>query len=77
MGLRRPNGGGESWRTGEYSGEQSQASKCETGENKGGARTVTLREVSGTHERWPGHGEGTGRRRLSYDSEPVSVDQAN
>jgi hypothetical protein len=31
-------------RTGEHSGEQSRASKCKIGENKGGARTVTLRE---------------------------------
>jgi hypothetical protein len=63
--------------TGEYSGEQSQASKCETGENKDRARTVTLREVSGTHGRRPGHGEDTGRRQRSCGSEPVSVDQAN
>jgi hypothetical protein len=41
---------------------------------KGGARTVTLREVLGTHERHPGHDEDTGRWRRSYDSEPVSVD---
>jgi hypothetical protein len=61
-------------RTGEYSGEQSRASKCETGENKGRARTVILREVSGTHKRWPGHCEGMGRRRRSCGSEPVSVD---
>jgi hypothetical protein len=61
----------------EYSSEQSRAGTCETGENKGGARTVTLREVPGTHEQWSGHGEGTGRRWRSYGSEPVSVDQAN
>jgi hypothetical protein len=48
-------------RTGEHSSEQLRASKCKIGENKGGARTVTLREVSGTHERWSGHGEDTGR----------------
>jgi hypothetical protein len=52
-------------------------SKCRTGENKGGVRTVTLREVSGTHERRPGHGEDTGRWQQSCGSEPVSVDQAN
>jgi hypothetical protein len=38
---------------------------------------VTLREVSGTHERWSGHGEGMGRRWRRCGSEPVSVDQAN
>jgi hypothetical protein len=38
---------------------------------------VTLREVSGTHEQWSGHGEGTGRWRRSCGSEPVSADQAN
>jgi hypothetical protein len=47
------------------------------GKLKGRARTVTLREVSGTHERRPGHGEDTGRWRQSCGSEPVSVDQAN
>jgi hypothetical protein len=77
MGLRRPSGGGESSTTGEYSNEQSRASKYETGGNKGGARTFTLREVSGVHERWPGRGEGTGRRWWSCGSEPMSVDQAN
>jgi hypothetical protein len=30
-------------RTGEHSGEQSRATKCMTGENRGGVRTVTLR----------------------------------
>jgi hypothetical protein len=29
----------------EYSGEQLRAAKCETGKSKGGARTVTLRDV--------------------------------
>jgi hypothetical protein len=38
--------------------------------------TVTLREVSGTHERCSGHGEDVGRRRQSCVSEPVSADQA-
>jgi hypothetical protein len=52
-------------------------SKCRTGENKGGVRMVTLREVLGTHERRPGHGEDTGRQRRSCGSEPVSMDQAN
>jgi hypothetical protein len=52
-------------RSGEYSGEQSRASKCKIGENKGMAGMISLREVSGTHERWPGHGEGMGRRRRS------------
>jgi hypothetical protein len=65
---------GSPWQTGEHSGEQSRASKCKTGENKGGARTVTLREVSGTHERRPGHGEDTGRRWQNSSSEPASVD---
>jgi hypothetical protein len=45
--------GSPQW-TEEHSCEQSRESKCETGENKGVARTVTLREVSGTHERWRG-----------------------
>jgi hypothetical protein len=65
---------GSPQRTGEVSGKQSRVSKCRTGKNKGGVRTVTLREVSGTHEQHPGHGEDMGRRRRSYDSEPVSVD---
>jgi hypothetical protein len=68
---------GSPQRTKEYSGEQTRPSKSDIGKNKGRARTVTLREVSGTHERWPGHGVGTGQRRRSCGSEPVSVDQAN
>jgi hypothetical protein len=64
-------------RTGEHSGEQSRATKCKTGENRGGVRKVTLREDSGAHKRRQGHGENTGRRRRSYDSEPVSADRAN
>jgi hypothetical protein len=43
---------------------------------KGGARMVTLREVSGKHVRRSGHDEDTGRRLRSCDSESVSVDQA-
>jgi hypothetical protein len=65
--------GSPQW-TREVSGQKSRVSKCRTGKNKGGVRTVTLREVSGTHERHLGHGEDTGRRRRSCDSEPVSVD---
>jgi hypothetical protein len=68
---------GSPWRTGELSSEQSRASKCKTGENKGGVRMVTLRGVSGTHERRPGHGEDTGRQRWSCGSKSVSVNQAN
>jgi hypothetical protein len=64
-------------RTGEHSDEQSRATKCKTGENRGWVRTVTLREDSGAHKWRPGHGEGTGRRQRSYGSEPVSVDRAN
>jgi hypothetical protein len=64
-------------RTGEHSGEQSRATKCKTGKIRGGVRTVTLREDSGTHERRPGHGEGTSRRRRSCDNEPVNTDRAN
>jgi hypothetical protein len=52
-------------------------SKCKTGENKGGVRTVTLREVSETHEWHRRHGEDTGRRRQSCDHKLVSVNQAN
>jgi hypothetical protein len=64
-------------RTGESSGEQSRATKCKTSKIRGEVRTVTLREDSGTHERCPRHGEGTGRRRWSCGSEPVSADLAN
>jgi hypothetical protein len=46
-------------------------------ENKGGVRTVTLREDSGAHERRPGHGKDAGQRHWNCNSEPVSVDQAN
>jgi hypothetical protein len=48
-------------RTGEYSGEQSRATKGIPGEIRGGVRSVTLRGGSGTLERRPGHGEDTGR----------------
>jgi hypothetical protein len=44
----------------EHSGEQSRATKCKTGEIRGGDRTITLREDSGTHEQRPGHSEDTG-----------------
>jgi hypothetical protein len=45
-------------RTREHSGEQSRVTKCKTGENRGGVRSVTLSGGSGTLERRPGHGEG-------------------
>jgi hypothetical protein len=45
-------------RTGEHSSEQSHVTKCKTWENRGGVRTVTLREDSGAHKRSQGHGEG-------------------
>jgi hypothetical protein len=65
-------------RTGGYSGEQSCATKGIPGEIRGGVRSVTLREGSRTHERRPGHGEDTDRRRRSCggaEREPVSVDR--
>jgi hypothetical protein len=52
-------------RIGGYSGEQLRATKGKPGEIRGRVRSVTLREGSGTHERRPGHGVGTGRRRRS------------
>jgi hypothetical protein len=64
-------------RTEQHSGDQLRATKHMTGDNRGGVMTVTLREVSGTHERCPRHGEDAGRRRWSCDSELVSADQAN
>jgi hypothetical protein len=67
-------------RTREHSGEQSRASKCKTGENKGGVRMVTMRGGSGTLERRPGHGEDAGRWRRNYGGVRkalVSMDQAN
>jgi hypothetical protein len=71
---------GSSRRTRGYSGEQSRASKCESGENKGGARTVTLRGVPGMHDRKLGRGEDVGRRRRLSGcarSAPVNADWAN
>jgi hypothetical protein len=71
---------GSSRRVVGYSGEQSRVGKCETGENKGGSRMVTLKGVSGTHERKLGRGEDTGRRRRLSGctrSAPVSGDRAH
>jgi hypothetical protein len=39
--------------------------------------TITLRKVSGMHERWPGHGEGTGRQRRINGCELVSMELVN
>jgi hypothetical protein len=66
--------------TGEHSGEQSRASKCNTGENKGGVRTVTLRGGSGTLDRRSGHDKDAGRQRQNCGcvrKAPMSADQAN
>jgi hypothetical protein len=71
---------GSSRRAGGYSGEQSRVGKCETWENKGGARTVTLRGVPGMHERKLGRGKDAGRRRQLSGcarSAPVNADRAN
>jgi hypothetical protein len=71
---------GSSRRAEGYSSEQLWAGKCETGGNKGGARTVTLRGVPGTHERKLGCGKDAGQRhRLSgcARSAPVSAGRAN
>jgi hypothetical protein len=71
--------GSPRWTEG-YSDEQLRAGKCETGENKGGARTVTLRGVPGTHERRLGRGEDAGRRRRLSGcarSAPVSANRTN
>jgi hypothetical protein len=46
-------------------------------ENKGGVKTVTLKENSGAHEWRLGHDEDAGRRRRNCSNEPGSVDQAN
>jgi hypothetical protein len=57
---------GSPWRTGEHSSEQSQESKCKTGEIRGGVRSVTLRRDSGAHERCPRHDKGLGRRQRLF-----------
>jgi hypothetical protein len=53
---------GSPQRSGEHSSEQSHVTKCNTGENRGGVRMVTLREDSGAHKWRPGHGEDSSRR---------------
>jgi hypothetical protein len=71
---------GSSQRAREYSGEQSRAGNCDTGGNKGGARTITLKGVPGTHERKLGRSEDAGQRRWLSGctrSAPVSADQAH
>jgi hypothetical protein len=54
---------GESSANRGYSGEQSRATMGRPGEIRGGIRSVTLREGSGTHEQCPGHSEDKVRRR--------------
>jgi hypothetical protein len=58
---------GSPWRIEDYSGEQSRATKCMTGEIRGRVRLVTLSGGSGTLERRPRHGEDTGQWRWSRE----------
>jgi hypothetical protein len=63
-----------------YSGEQSLARKCKTGENKSRVRMVTSSGDSGAHKRRLGRDEDEGRRRRFSGctrNAPVSVDQTN
>jgi hypothetical protein len=67
-------------RTEEHSSEQSRATKCTTGEIRGGVWSVTLRGGSGTLERRSGHDEDASRWRWGFGctgKTPVSADRAN
>jgi hypothetical protein len=62
-------------RIGEHSSEQSRATKCKTGEIRGGVRTVTLRGSTGTLEWCLGHYENASQWRRSCGRETVSANQ--